>query len=449
MTGLVPTTINYFEVQPEAIVEIVPNLEEDKRARLRAAAFIGSCLIDDQVELEAPRINPIESLYDAIHQAKEGSEDAYKMVETNVRTDVVERTIKTGHVTKVDLMVDEAGKIQQFGQSMESIQANSLRFASAIPAMRKRTEAETINSFRIEEHNRQGILDDQCFVVFSRAADDMSVEDMKEVGFFTQTMSCAIQVTTNNGGRLTTESAFVAGVKKPGEERHDKETIEKVGKSLGVDIDDLNATELLATPILIPKSLMPNGVIDLVKMYDGAAGGTFFGEERPAEEYAQYRKDCESREEALQDTVSKVTNKLISEASRITSPIRATQRLHKLSEEHMVSRAMWDSKVDARVFGNDSQRYIEQARYILATGNYYENQIESLTQLAVKSAKSSSCPSSMSSGESRKVAGSDSSEADEDCEFVSKKCPMCGAKNVKTVSTATEIKGSCGCKKKK
>jgi hypothetical protein len=38
---------------------------------------------------------------------------------------------------------------------------------------------------------------------------------------------------------------------------------------------------------------------------------------------------------------------------------------------------------------------------------------------------------------------------DDDCEFVSKKCPMCGAKNVKTKVTKTRISGSCGCSKSK
>ncbi len=40
-------------------------------------------------------------------------------------------------------------------------------------------------------------------------------------------------------------------------------------------------------------------------------------------------------------------------------------------------------------------------------------------------------------------------KTDEDCEFTSKECPMCGTKNVKTKVTKTHISGSCGCSKKK
>lgn len=38
---------------------------------------------------------------------------------------------------------------------------------------------------------------------------------------------------------------------------------------------------------------------------------------------------------------------------------------------------------------------------------------------------------------------------DEDCEFISKECPMCHKKNVKTTSTKSHIKGDCGCSVKK
>lgn len=52
----------------------------------------------------------------------------------------------------------------------------------------------------------------------------------------------------------------------------------------------------------------------------------------------------------------------------------------------------------------------------------------------------------------RQEAYGGQAESDEDCEFVSKSCPKCGAKNVKTVvkkisETKKHIKGSCGCSK--
>src|SRR5689334_19852563 len=76
---------------------LVPETEADKLIRLRAAEFIGACVAGKEIAYigEASlEVQPIESLYDAIQLAAEGDPIARKMVETNVRTDVIERTIK-------------------------------------------------------------------------------------------------------------------------------------------------------------------------------------------------------------------------------------------------------------------------------------------------------------------------------------------------------------------
>lgn len=46
-------------------------------------------------------------------------------------------------------------------------------------------------------------------------------------------------------------------------------------------------------------------------------------------------------------------------------------------------------------------------------------------------------------------AGYGNKSDSDDCEFISKKCPMCGARNVKTKVTKSHISGSCGCSKSK
>ena len=42
----------------------------------------------------------IESLHDAIQKAAEGNPEARRLVESNVRTDIMERTRKAGHVSQ-------------------------------------------------------------------------------------------------------------------------------------------------------------------------------------------------------------------------------------------------------------------------------------------------------------------------------------------------------------
>jgi hypothetical protein len=439
----------FFETS-EAMAVAVPEMAEDRSACLRAARFIVRATTEmGAIETEAAEtMRPIESLYDGIQKAAEGNPEALKMVETNVRTDVIERTIKTGHVIKVPLNANEAGKILQHGQTMESVQANSLRFAANSWQMRERTEAETLNSFRFEQLYNRGNLQDNSFVVFSRAADNMTNAQMQEAGFFTETMSCAIQVTTAEGDDLTTESAFVSGVREPGQERHDAETVVALAARLGVDLRGKSAAEVLATPLLIPNQLIPNGVIDIVKMFDECAGGTFFGENRLVQDYAAYRAECDEREEMLQPKIEAIVQELVSEAEQIHGRIEATQRLHKLSEKHMVQQAIFDESIDVRVFG-EAAPHILQARHLFEQGQY-EQGLQAVTE-AIRTARSSSCPSGLLGGSTVAEMGSDTTAngSNEPCSFVSKKCPECGKKNVLTTVTATHISGKCGCVKRK
>jgi hypothetical protein len=435
--------------QAAPLVVVVPETDADVENRRQAKRFIGRVAINegDSAAHETLAVKPIESLYQAIHEAADGKPEARKMVETNVRTDVIERTMKSGHVMKVDLMEDEAGNIQQHGQSMESVQANSLKFAATSWQMKERVEAETTNLFRIKHQYERGILEDYCFVVFSRAADNMSEEAMDEAGFFTETMTCAIQVTTAEKGKLTTESAFVAGVKKPGEGRHDKETLRGVVNELGVELSDETATGTVGTPFLIHKSKLKNGVIDLVQLWDKHVPKDhqdeeiFFGEAKPRQDYLEHLKVCRDREERFEPKVQKITNRLIQVKNTIKTKVAAVKRLHEISGSEMIEQALGDSDIDPRVFGPVAAAEIYEARLALDQGRYEE--VIAHINVAKANDRSSSCPGAGTGGEESKENNHQSSS--ETCTYTSKECPMCGAKNVKTTVTATHIKGKCGC----
>ena len=435
----------HIDVDPELpLVLAIPELSHDKQTRQRAAQFIGAVALNETIQ-SIPELSvdkPIESLFEAIKAASEGDIEARKLIETNVRTDVIERTTKAGHVMKVDLIVDQEGKVKQHGQAMDSVQANSLRFASNMWQMRERTEAETRNAFRIEKAYNAGLLKDYSLVVFSRAADNMPAEQMKKAGFFTDTMSCAIQVTTASEQGLTTESAFVAGVKEPGGERHDEATIVALGEALKVDFSGKTAAETLDFPILIRNDMIPNGATDLVKLWDNCAGGTFYGENRPQHDYLEYRELCRTREQTYEPKVQQITEALIAEAGHITTPLMATDRLGKLSEKYMVEKAVEDDTINPKVFGDEAAGHIEQARIYRDQGNLELALHE--TFIAKQTAKSFSCPTG---GRDPSAEGSSSETAKNesdlgDCEYISKECPLCHAKNVKTLVTKTRI--TCG-----
>lgn len=411
-------TNQQLKTEHAPLVMAVPEMAEDAARRDRAAQFIGNVLIGHEAEpsYEAHlTVQPIESLFDAVQKAAEGNQEAYRMVETNVKTDVIERTMKAGHINSVDLMVDAAGRIQQYGQSMESVQANSLRFAAENKQMRERTEAETRNSFRIQELYEKGTLDDYNFVVFSRAADNMSDADMADVGFFTDTMTCMIQVTSASEEVLTTESASVAGVASPGQERHDAAAVAAVAQRLGHDLAGKSAAEVLDTPLLVHKDLMPNGAIDLVEMYDDAAGGTFFGQDKSKQDYKEYLQVCHDREERFQPKVDEITQELVQNAFSIRDRVQATQVLGKLSEKAMVTQAIKDKDINPLVFGKAAAMHIEEARDHLIAGNL--EFVQQLTMQAQNTAVSSSCPSAMKKGKDFGLPGLDGESegsADED-----------------------------------
>lgn len=437
----------------QPLVINVAELESERCVQAEAIRFIGSVSLGEDIVSSEVRKAAPWTLMDAVHGAAKGNLEARRMTIMNVKTDVVERTQKAGHVTEVPMQINENDEIVQYGQTAADIQANSLRFAGKDPIMRARTEAETRNMFRINEARRQGWLKDYAFVVFSRAADDMSESAMQKAGFFTDTMSCAIQVTSCDDGTVAVESAFVAGKKTWDSPRHDEETIIQLGANLGVDLAGKSATELLDTPLLIHKSLLPNGVSDIVQRYDDCAGGTFFGQAKRRQDYTAYKQKCQQREAAFGPRVQAITRQLLGQAEHIQAPEDACAWLNKLSQKEMLEHSIQDDSIDARVFGVEAAYRIEHARHFYAMGDM--ERMRQLTNQAQRMAKSSSCPGGVDGSSSSRsfetTSGSDDENSSrneklEDCEFTSKECPKCHKKNVKTIVKKGRYYGACGCK---
>lgn len=434
--------------EPE-VFELTQLASEDF-TRAKAERFIGSVVAGSEVAVSYEAAQSL-SLLEAVRRAAEGDREAILYVQTCVRTDVIERSIKAGHITRITQAVDDEGHLVQYGQTGRSIQANSLTYATQNPKMRPRVEAETRNLFRIEDAHKQGLLEDYWVVVVSRAADNMTDEELHQEGFFVDTMSIALQATTADGrGNLLTESAFVAGKVSRNAERHDRQMVRQLAAELGLDVGEVNATEMLDRPWLIHRNLMPNGVIDLVQLADKPQG-TFFGQDKPQEDYLAYLAQCEQREAELASTVQDITQGLLAEVNQLLTPLDATQKLHELSEAHLVRRAVVDQKIDTTVFGTESAHYIEAARYYQQQGE--QDKVHEFLVKAIGTADSSSCPGAGSKQSAEgKGETARSKEEDGDCDFISKKCPMCGAKNVRTLvrkmtSGKKIISGSCGCSK--
>ncbi len=445
------TAFRHWETELPALVLGVSRLEAETVARAKAAQLIGRIAAGASFEITHAVEPSNQSLMDATRKAREGDPVARSLVEINVRTDVVERTIKAGHIIRVEQQVSKDGEVMQHGQSAESIQENSLRFGSRHPLMIPRTHAEARNKYRLQELCRLGLLQDYWFVVFSRAADGMTDDELRQENFFVPTMSAAIQATSEEAGSIIiTESAFVAGKRNPDAPRHDPETLAQLGDSLRVDYRGRTDAEAIDTPVLIHKSLMPNGVVDVVRWWDVAAGGTFFGQDKPEQDHVEYLRECQEREAELEPTVQAIVDQLVTESGTFVIETDATDRLAELSAEFMLRRAVTDEKVDGLAFGEEAAFYLEGARHAQEQGDIHR--VEQLVQRAVAVETSNSCPGSGGSKTGDALsAGEKGDGGDEaDCKFTSNECPLCHKKKVKTLvkklpSGKKHISGDCGC----
>ncbi len=364
------------------VIRVSDLLQLERSAQEQASQFMGSIAVDAVVECPATDCVQ-DSLWGAIRHARTGDPEADALIYANAKSDVIERSIKAGMVTKVDMEVN-GNRVVQHGQNYRSVLVNSLKYMDYNPIVRRRTKAEVRNGFRMEKLLETNWLDKgYAMVVFSRA------ENLPQYGFFTDIMACAIQVTTKQGDCLTVESAFVAGADQ-GIVFDQKAVGTLYAELAGEDVSALDPAGIIDKPLLVHRSLLENGVIDLVKMYDANVGGTFFGLRQPIRDYLTYRDACRRREEELHDLVRAISDELIEHAADINSPVEASRYLDKISEKHLLRRAIIDRKIDPEVFGRQAAHYIHQARDALDNQNHelFDRAILKAAQYAL----SNSCP---------------------------------------------------------
>lgn len=419
-----------------------------KAAEIRRERLIGSIALAESVEVNmVDEVNPT-TLMANIQEAALGDSEALINVRRNVSTDVAERLFKAGHITIVPLERTQRG-LEQNGLAMASIHQNTLEHMPLNEVMMGRTRRELGNSFLFEEMDDVGIFEMYDAVVLSATPTDNATR--RDYNFFTDTDSLSVQYLKKTGkSSFVMETAMVAGKTAPDAPRHDLRAIRRLLKDAGMDQTYFDENEALSFVILVSKT--PNsGVHDVVRRLDDNIGGTFFGEHKPRQDYVAYRNVCESREQQFEDVVTKITNQLLARAHTFIRPYDAIERLDELSGWYCIERAANDCSIDARVFGAESAIHIEQARLAMKQGD--DLLAGMYMEFAKRADTSNSCPLfKRSSYDSSPESDSQPESDDADCEFTSKKCPECGAKNVKTVvrkisSTHKRITGSCGCEK--
>jgi hypothetical protein len=450
-------------MEREPLVLELNQLAIDEDLRRRTNTLIGHVLLLNSVTVESVNEQPpehIHSLASAIERAKVGEQEALELVRTNVATDYFERAYKYGFVSEVPLTRDEQGNIMQHGQSLHDVHVNSLRYITD-EKLRNRAKIEALNSLRDQHLSESGMLQDYARVTFSLVHDELTEEEAEEVGFFVGTRSVSIQLLTEDmDGELVMQTAFVAGREHAKSESFDKESIASFAETMGVSYAGASSETILARPLLIHKSLLPDGVLSVVEQYDQAASELtgrqkFFGRDNEkqadTEDYLIKMQENAAQTKRMESEINTVVAQLLQ--LNKPSPLQATDKLAQLNDAMLKARIITDETIDASVLGSQAAYYVEHARHYTRLGQFDHPDVARLQQSINRVGASSSCPSSggkssMSEGSMLGLESVEDSEdtTPEDCDFISKECPKCGEKNVKTSCRNGVYYGACGCK---
>ncbi len=402
--------------------------ELQQAAELDTVHFLGGVALHG-VEVETsggPEKPNTSSLMAATQLAALGDEQARKVVARNVATDIAERLFKAAHQTTVTMRMVN-GHLEQDGRLLTDIHRNTLEHTVLIAEMMRRTKYELTNAMLFERLHRAGLLRDYDAIVFSPSSTEMSAAQKKDYGLFADTESCSIQLLMAEGNDVTLQTAFVAGKRSPDSDRHDLGAIQQLAAERGLEVDTSDGSGVLSHVFLVPKTDVAN-VADIVRWYDDAAGGTFYGLDLPRQDYLAYAQACEERSSDFGGMVESITEQLLAEAHDFRTPLEAILRLDELSEQYSVEHAVRDGSIDAAVFGETAAMHIEEARFFMQQGQY--DRAEESLSMAQQTAESSSCPLFKSS-DTTTAKGPDGAGGNNEEGAGEKKwgnCPYCKAK---------------------
>ncbi|HSD56111.1 MAG TPA: hypothetical protein VLA92_03075, partial [Candidatus Saccharimonadales bacterium] len=401
-----------------------PELEQ--QARIDAVRFTGSVAIRGEAgEVIAAQPKNESSLMTAAQEAAMGDVRGRNVLKNNASTDVAERLYKAGHQTKVHMEVI-GGYFQQDGRRMIDLHRSTLEHTVLVGEMFDRTKREIRNLTLFERLHAAGIFETHDAAVFSTSSTQMTQEEKEQYGMFVATETCSLQLLSASGNQLELGTALVAGKRTPDSERHDIETIHKLAAARGIQLETSDGTEMISQVMLIPKGEV-TGVEDIVEWYDDAAGGTFYGEDKPRQDYKEHAIVCQERTDGFEDMVENIVNQLMADAHTFRTPMDAIMRLDELSALYSRQYAIKDRDINLMVFGKEAAVHLQDARLFMEMGQM--DRFDDAMSLAAKSDNSSSCPL-FKNGSSSGGGVEDASGGSEEAEMAEKKhgkCPFCRA----------------------
>lgn len=365
------------DIVPEPEASSVQDAEWETEAQARFKSWMGSLVLRESVDSTQPNIEAEPdntNILERLQAAKAGSKEALDSVTINVATAINEVVFKEDHVGATYMDRNPDGEPVQFGQTNDSIYKNGFNFRpDRHSILEKITQVEALNRHRIEAALKADELKDHHFVVFSLVPNGVPEKDLgpEGDGYFVDSLSLNIQDTTEvSDGRVKTETGFMAGVEADENDtfedrlakRHDFSAVAKVYEWLGLD-PPATAEEALDRGILIPKAMMPNGVVDVMRWFAEATDAVKSRNiERKAEDFIALKFKSKQREASLKDVRHKVLEDLLDATDDLATPEEAVKLIWSLIARHATNDAFTNPNIDPKVFGKEAASHIVMAR---------------------------------------------------------------------------------------
>lgn len=445
--------LEFKPTTPEADVYYAARAETDANTRRRLMMLLGSVAVEGAVsaEQEAAEQASLRAVTnDYFSGNPERVSNATARLTADLRANTFEILCESGHIREADSFYRADGFYQN-GYGLRAMCAHGTMHTKHSNEHRRRA-GETLNELRIEDGFKDGRFQTHYFVEESRAPDeeDMPIQTTKDSGYNTKTWKAMLRLTEVDAwGNRVTFSAPVFGVNKTGE-RHDLQGVRNIHSLLDLEMADMSAAGTLENAYWVKKERLPQRIISLVRAYDAGLGvQAFFGVEGKAGNYDTIVEESLRREQQAEQKLSSKVEQLAhslrgadcEEALRIMA-IHAKDFAAELCRE--------DLTYDPAQFGGAAAWHIEMARHYTMLGD----EITSRQQLELAKQTAIVYMCGMILEMEKQVDGTiaDKRETNSDtdeCEFISKECPVCHAKNVKTRVTKTHITGNCGCSVKR
>jgi hypothetical protein len=374
------------DITDAPVVRSVRETEYEPETQMRFKNWLGTLATNGSIELSiTPDAETEKSGTNLLEQIKlykyalPGSPEAVvseKMIKANIATATAEVGFKKGHITTAVMEKDGSGDLVQHGHTNDSIQRNAMtQRPNRHPALKNITKIEALNAHRIKDGFEAGQLTDNYFVVASLVPQGVPEKNLghKGDGYFLREMTFVVQATTEqNETTAITKSAFMAGVEAEDDDsfedrmakRFDITVLQKVYERLEQDPPQ-TVEEFLDGGLLIPKSLMPNGIADFL-LWCAEAKDELDGitAERTVNEFMAMELESKRREASLQEVNQKVFDELIASEATMRKPMDAVQAMWESIRTNMTENSFTNEHLDPKVFGAAAPHIIKVREYI-------------------------------------------------------------------------------------